>query len=196
MGIPLLLGLTAETQTIKVPMLKHKEDSKRSSTIRIILSPRAGTDFLPQLYDAEILLNSQLPWWKEVVRRWKWTLYVWTSMYIYIILVLLVLSLFRPLILPDLSRGFGERAQRTTADRAATEETETKTREESDVSESLRRWHRSRSKRKAMLLQRDIGDDSQVMQEPAGGSSAATSMSMSMSLDEESGDSESVCYTG
>lgn len=196
MGIPLLLGLTAETQTIKVPMLKHKEDSKRSSAIRIILSPRAGTDFLPQLYEAEILLNSQLPWWKEVVRRWKWTLYVWTSMYIYIILVLLVLSLFRPLILPDLSRGFGERAQRTTAERAATEETETKTREESDVSESLRRWHRSRSKRKAMLLQRDIGDDSQVMQEPAGGSSAATSMSMSMSLDEESGDSESVCYTG
>lgn len=198
MGLPLLLGMTEETQTIQIPMLKHKEDFPRTASVKIILRQRAGTAFLPQLYEAEILLNSQLPWRKELIRRWKWTFYVWTSMYIYIILLLMVLFFSRPLILPTLSRDLRERERelerRQDLAIKVSEETKAKSREESGVSPSLRRRQLSRSKRKAMHLQKN---DIQMQEDT--GESSATSMSLtrdgtSTGLDEETGDSESVWF--
>lgn len=196
MGIPLLLGISRETQIIEISMLKHKESFPRSAAIRIILSPRAGTDFLPQLYDAKIVLNSQLRWWKEQIRRWKWTICVWTSMSIYATLLLLVLLFFRPVILPVFSRVPDKREQdQDTAIRAS----EAKHRERFGGLKSTRRLPRSRSrgKRKAMHLQTD---EFQIA-EPAGESSAVSmtltrdgsSPVASTNLKEGSGESESAC---
>uniref|UniRef100_A0A0V0HSZ0 Putative ovule protein n=1 Tax=Solanum chacoense TaxID=4108 RepID=A0A0V0HSZ0_SOLCH len=67
MSVPLVLGLTAETQTIVVPMLKHKEGLPRTEAIRITMIPRAGTFGLPQLYQSQIILKSQPPWYKNLV---------------------------------------------------------------------------------------------------------------------------------
>lgn len=198
MGLPLLLGISRETQTIEVAMLKHKEGFPRSAAVRIILSPRAGTDFLPQLYEAEILLNSQLRWWKEQIRRWKWTFCVWTSMSIYAILLLLVLLFFRPVILPEFFSGVSDEREQDMAIRASEITEAAKHREKSGVLKSTRRLPRSRSrgKRKATHLQMDEFQIAEPAEE-----SCATSMTLtrdgstvaSTSLKEESGDSESAC---
>jgi len=143
MGIPLLLGITTETQRLTFPILKHKEVRyPRTEEIRITLIPRAGTSYLPQFYDAEILVKSRLPWMKELVYRWKWTFYVWTTLYIFIMLVMVLVVFLKPLIFPVLTRY--EQDSSGMEDGVV--------REEREVSETLRRWQKSRSKRKAALL--------------------------------------------
>ncbi|KAL3523321.1 hypothetical protein ACH5RR_016155 [Cinchona calisaya] len=192
MGLPLLLGITAETQRLTIAMLKHKEGFPRTEAIRLTLIPRAGTYSLPQLYKAEILLKSELPWAKEIVRRWKWSFYVWTSLYAYVMLLIILLSCSRPLILPVMKKSVSnDRKEKLEVEVAS--EPEERSRDERHVSETLRRLQENRSKRKAML--RDIH-----MLEPAG--SLASSISLSRgdtgpTLEHDVdgiGDSESMCY--
>ncbi|KAF3679883.1 hypothetical protein FXO38_02567, partial [Capsicum annuum] len=61
MSVPLVLELTAETQRIIVPILKHTESLRRTEAIRITMMPRVGTLALLQLYQSEIILQSQPP---------------------------------------------------------------------------------------------------------------------------------------
>ncbi|KAK6791907.1 hypothetical protein RDI58_010988 [Solanum bulbocastanum] len=162
MSVPLVLGLAAETQTIVVPMLKHKEGLPRTEAIRITMIPRAGTFSLPQLYQSQIILKSQPPWYKNLVYKWKWTFSVWTSMYMYATLLVILLNLCRPLMFPVIATSFMTSAD-VNLTVEAPEEPQEKGREESDVSESVRRWRQSRRKRKAMLQQSvspELADDS------------------------------------
>ncbi|KAF3454171.1 hypothetical protein FNV43_RR04618 [Rhamnella rubrinervis] len=48
-SIPLLLGITDETQRITIQILKHKEGFPRTSAIRVILIPRAGTSVVKEM---------------------------------------------------------------------------------------------------------------------------------------------------
>ncbi|KAL2549231.1 putative adipose-regulatory protein (Seipin) [Forsythia ovata] len=188
MGIPLLLGIATETQRISFPILKHKEGYPRTEEIRITLIPRAGTLFLPQFYDAEIVMNSQLPWRKELVYRWKWTFYVWTSLYIYIMLVMLLVVFFKPLIFPVMDT-FGNAGEQNSSLEVSKEP---RVQEGREVSESVRRWQRSRSKRKAALLHG-------LMPEPIGSSASSITITREetgVSFEEGTGDSESVCFRG
>ncbi|MCD9637718.1 hypothetical protein HAX54_021156 [Datura stramonium] len=159
MSVPLLLGLTAETQRIIVPMLKHKEGLPRTEAIRITMIPRAGTLALPQLYQSDIILKSQPPWYKDLVYKWKWTFSVWASMYMYVTLLVILLSWCRPLVFPVIATSFMTCADVTLTGEAP-EEPQEKTRQESDASESVKRWRKSRRKRKAMLQQSVSPDDS------------------------------------
>ncbi|WOK97460.1 seipin-1 [Canna indica] len=95
MGIPILLGISTESQEISMDILKYKETKKRSETIRMRLKPRSGTGDLPQLYEAELLMKTQLPWPKELVHSWRRTLYVWASLYVYFILLILLACCFK-----------------------------------------------------------------------------------------------------
>ncbi|XP_038988024.1 seipin-1-like, partial [Phoenix dactylifera] len=88
MGIPLLMGICTESQKVTMEVLRYKETGRRTEAIRVRLKPRAGTTDLPQLYAAEIFMTSQLPWGKELVYNWKWSFYVWTSLYMYIMLLI------------------------------------------------------------------------------------------------------------
>ncbi|KAF5944127.1 hypothetical protein HYC85_018204 [Camellia sinensis] len=163
MSIPLLLGITDETQKINIP-----------------------------LYEAEIIINSQLPWRKEIVRRWKWTFYVWTSLYMYIIFVIVLVCCFKPLIFPMMIASSSEPSKE---DSALEESKEPKERggEERDVLESFRKRQRNRRKRKAMLLHRVLPDTT---------CSSASSISITRdemivaTEEEDAGDSESVCFGG
>ncbi|XP_059308122.1 seipin-1 [Lycium ferocissimum] len=152
MSVPLVLGLTAETQTITVPMLKHKEGLPRTEAIRITMIPRAGTLALPQLYQSEIVLKSRPPWYKDLVYKWKWTFSIWTSMYIYVTLLVILLNWCRPLVFPGIATSFMARAD-VDLTIEEQEEPQEKGQEESDVSESVRRWRQRRRKRKEMLQQ-------------------------------------------
>lgn len=190
-GVPLVLGITGETQRITIEILKHKEGHTRTGAIRVILSPRAGTAFLPQLYEAEILINSKLPWIKELIHSWKWTFYVWSSLNTYIFFLMFLILCCKPLLFPLVTASLSEQSERELAiespkepeTRAENEEEE----EEEEVAEFLRRWRQSRSKRKAIYLQ-------ERMPETVG--SSASTISIAREETSDVGDSESVCLGG
>lgn len=215
MGAPVLLGISGETQKITVQILRHKEGTyPRTRAIRITLSPRAGTSHLPQLYEAEIVLNSQLPWTKQLVHSWRWTLYVWTSFYCYLMFLIILVTCCRPLLLPvrmitTAAHYVANHGSSTTRDRWASTQVprrrplgEATTRlmddhdPSEDISDLLRKWHQSRSKRKAIFLQTDLPS------ETIGTSSAPSTITTStttredattVAAEEDVGDSESVC---
>ncbi|KAL0322303.1 UNVERIFIED_CONTAM: Seipin-1 [Sesamum calycinum] len=192
MGVPLLLGISTETQTITFPILKHKEVSyPRTELVRITLIPRAGTSSLPQFYEAELLVKSRLPWMKELVYRWKWTFYVWTTMYIFIILVMVLVFFLKPIIFPVMAAPV-VKVEQDSAVELAPQEPSVRAREEREVLESLRRWQRSRNKRKAALLQGAISE----RVSPSAPSISLTQAETDLGFQEGSGDSESVSFRG
>ncbi|KAH0994486.1 hypothetical protein GBA52_018350 [Prunus armeniaca] len=210
MGVPLLLGISGETQKLTMQILEHKEGHfPRTQAIRVTLLPRAGTSYLPQLYEAEILLNSQLPWTKHLVRSWKLTFYVWTSLYTYVLFLIILILFCKPLLLPMTmitataaanvsDQSYTETQSQATSRprRRHSRESQASSRdvESEDVQELLRKWQRSRSKRKAMYLQPedlDLGAAETI------GSSAASTISITREdasvAAEDVGDLESVC---
>ncbi|KAI3750899.1 hypothetical protein L2E82_21805 [Cichorium intybus] len=191
MGVPLLLGMTHEMQTVNVPLLKYKEHYyPRTRSMRLSLIPRAGTPFLPQLYGAKVIVSSELPWRKDLVRKWKWTFYVWTSLYVYLMLLVVLVCGFRSIMFPAMTMVSGEERE-AVSDVPADEPPQMVVGKDEPTSETFRRWRQSRSKRKAMLLGGGLPE--------TGAGSDATSMSVTRDEDtstvttEEVGDSESVC---
>ncbi|KAK1294010.1 hypothetical protein QJS10_CPA16g00609 [Acorus calamus] len=97
MSIPLLTGVVSETQRITIKVLDYKETSQRTGAIKLRIRPRSGTLDLPHLYGAEMVMHSQLPWKKELVYNWKWTIFVWATLYVYITLLILLVFCFKQL---------------------------------------------------------------------------------------------------
>lgn len=143
MGMPLLLGICSESQQVAIDLMRYKETRRKSTEmIRVWLTPRAGTTDLPQLYEAELLLKTQLPWPKDLLYNWKWTLYVWTSLHVYFVLLILLacciqfrVSSWRVESNLEAKKEVKEKNCRTGAEVSA------------KFSEALRRW-RERRKRK------------------------------------------------
>ncbi|KAK1270190.1 hypothetical protein QJS04_geneDACA004454 [Acorus gramineus] len=98
MSIPLLTGVVSETQRITIKVLDYKETIQTTGAIRLRIRPRSGTLDLPQLYGAEVAMHSQLPWRKELVYNWKWTIFVWATLYVYITLLILLVFCFKQLV--------------------------------------------------------------------------------------------------
>nr|KYP64164.1 Seipin [Cajanus cajan] len=190
MGVPLVLGISGETQNINVEILRHKEDYRRSHAIKVTLHPRAGSSSLPQLYEAEVVMKSHLPWTKELVRNWKWTFYVWVSLYVYIGLLMLLLCCYRPLIFLGIPQLFSDhRVRQFTSEHNELQAGELG--DESEASELLRKWRRSRRKRKTPTLEHEGVPETFV-------GSSASSISMTTkedvtSVEQDVEDSESVC---
>ncbi|KAK1441542.1 hypothetical protein QVD17_07526 [Tagetes erecta] len=185
MAVPLLLGIKSEIQMVNVPLLKYKERYyHRTQFIKISLVPRAGTPYLPQIYEANLIVSSELPWMKRMVRNWKWTFSVWTSLYVFLLNLLVLVCFFRSLLFPDVMNvmnvsGYQRLAVTDTLEGSPRAVGGSRDR---PSLETLRRWRQSRSKRKATPY----------------GESDATSMSVTRDEDtgatsEEVGDSESVC---
>ncbi|GJN06994.1 hypothetical protein PR202_ga24779 [Eleusine coracana subsp. coracana] len=111
MCVPLTLGMRSETQTANIKVLHYREGHgrhKRTGHIRVLLQPRAGTLQLPQVYKAEVVVQSTLPWTKGLARSLKWTLCVWVSFSVYVVLVGLVICLVRPLAVSARNRRLSE----------------------------------------------------------------------------------------
>lgn len=100
MSVPLVAGIANEAQTMRIDALKHQEKWPRTKAVRATLIPRAQTWILPQLYEAEIVINSKPPWTRQMAYNWKWTLCVWTSMYLYVAILTALLWCFRPVLFP------------------------------------------------------------------------------------------------
>lgn len=111
MCVPLTLGIRSETQTANIKVLQYREGHgrhKRTGHIRILLQPRAATLQLPQVYNAEVVVQSTLPWTMGLARSLKWTLCVWVSLSIYVILVGLAICLVRSLAVSARNRRLSE----------------------------------------------------------------------------------------
>ncbi|CAN6811384.1 hypothetical protein Bca4012_000851 [Brassica carinata] len=100
MSVPLIAGFANEAQTMRIDALVHQEKWPRTKAVRATLIPRAQTRLLPQLYEAEVVINSKPPWTKRMAYNWKWTLCVWTSMYLYVPILFALLWCFRPFLFP------------------------------------------------------------------------------------------------
>lgn len=116
-GIPRLLGLAGEAQTVAFRIMEHQDDDTPTASIRILLEPKAGHlvgSGIPEIYDAEVEIRSQLPWPKETMRNWKWTTHVWLTFIIVIMEVMYILRYHRGLLLPspqDLTEGVSRESE-------------------------------------------------------------------------------------
>ncbi|KAL6642262.1 hypothetical protein ACP70R_020443 [Stipagrostis hirtigluma subsp. patula] len=155
MFVPLTLGMRSETQSANIMVLHFKEGygrHKRTGLIRVLLQPRAVTVQLPQVYKAEILVQTTLPWMKSLARRLKWTLWVWASVSIYVVLVVLAICLVGPLALSARRRGLSELQVngKTVSGLVRGELGETSSKE---LSEGITtKWRERKSKRKAQFV--------------------------------------------
>nr|CBX25400.1 hypothetical_protein [Oryza brachyantha] len=96
--LPLAMGIRSESQTANLRLFHYREGHgrhRRTALIRVLLQPRAMAAQLPQVYQAEIIVQTALPWTKELVRALKWTLCVWVSVCIYIFIIALVICFVR-----------------------------------------------------------------------------------------------------
>lgn len=105
MAIPLLTGLYSETQTLSVTLEWQEKRAFSSASVRVVLAPRAGRPLLtglPELYGAEIHVNSEISWWLSIIGGWRWTLSVWIGLIVFVGEVVFILCLCRQFLLPDL----------------------------------------------------------------------------------------------
>ncbi|KAG0592613.1 hypothetical protein KC19_1G267000 [Ceratodon purpureus] len=117
LGVPLLMGLSGESQTISLRLFENEEETKiPTAMVRFLLEPKAGYPIgqgLPQIYSAEAQVLSVLPWRKDILRRWKWTFYVWSFLSVFMFEVMVVLCCCHRVLLPSsllqgITEGYGE----------------------------------------------------------------------------------------
>ena len=109
--VPLTLGMRSETQAANLKVLQYREGHgrhKRTGLIRVMLQPRAGTVRLPQVYSAEVVVQTTLPWTKSLAHRLKWTLRVWVSFSVCIVLVVFAICWVQPFAASARSRRLSE----------------------------------------------------------------------------------------
>ena len=153
MCVPLTLGMRSETQAANLKVLQYREGHgrhKRTGLIRVMLQPRAGTVRLPQVYSAEVVVQTTLPWTKSLAHRLKWTLRVWVSFSVCIVLVVFAICWVQPLAASARSRRLSElQASGTTASDVDTGDIgESPSKEELSEDFTLKRRERRRASRK------------------------------------------------
>ncbi|XP_065878082.1 seipin-2 [Euphorbia lathyris] len=100
---PLLTGYLSETQTLKVNIRGITEGDVPTSCIKVVLEQRAEYQpgaGIPEIYDASLSLESELPFMKRMIWGWRKTMFVWISMMLFIVKLLFALICCRSLIMP------------------------------------------------------------------------------------------------
>ncbi|KAM1001295.1 hypothetical protein ACFX15_007512 [Malus domestica] len=100
---PLIAGLQSETQVLNIKMSGHIEGLEPTAYLKVILEQRAEFQNgagLPQIYAASLVLESELPRSKRFVRKWRRTIFVWTSLVSFLAELMFILAFFRPIIVP------------------------------------------------------------------------------------------------
>ncbi|EOA27058.1 hypothetical protein CARUB_v10023153mg [Capsella rubella] len=110
---PLVTGYVSEIQTLNLNLKGFVEkDIIPTACLKIMIEQRAefrpGAG-IPEIYDASLLLESELPFFKRIIWNWRRTLFVWISMILFIMELLFALVCFRPLIIPRTSQRTQQR---------------------------------------------------------------------------------------
>ncbi|KAL4366912.1 hypothetical protein GQ457_05G027950 [Hibiscus cannabinus] len=114
---PIVTGYLSETQTLNLKIRGLKEGIVPTSCLRVVLEQRAehrpGAG-IPELYDAFLILESELPFIKRMIRNWKITIFIWVSLTLFMMELLLVLVCCRALLIPRTRRRDGLGSSRST----------------------------------------------------------------------------------
>ncbi|XP_074272395.1 seipin-2 [Silene latifolia] len=101
--VPLVAGYVSESQTVNLKFRGYRESIVPSGCLKVTIEQRAefrAGAGIPEVYDAFINLESELPFLKRVLWYWRKTLFVWLSMMLFVMELLFALLCCRPLILP------------------------------------------------------------------------------------------------
>eukprot|EP00850_Spirogloea_muscicola_P021148 SM000238S08049 [mRNA] locus=s238:5626:9885:- [translate_table: standard] len=80
MALPLLSGFWDDFQTLSLPILEHQEGRRPFVSVKIELAPKAGLTpavGLPEIYEAEVSIETVLTGFARIFRYWKLTSLVW-----------------------------------------------------------------------------------------------------------------------
>lgn len=101
--VPLIAGYVSETQTLNLKIRGFTEGDVPTACLKVTIEQRAeyppGAG-IPEMYDASLILESELPLFKKILWHWKRTIFIWTSMISFMMELLLTLLCCRPMIIP------------------------------------------------------------------------------------------------
>lgn len=99
----LLAGYSSEAQEIRIKMTGFIEGTEPTTFLRVILEQRAeyrpGAG-IPEIYAASLTLESELPLLKRIMWSWRRTLFIWITMGLFFLELLICLLCCRPIIVP------------------------------------------------------------------------------------------------
>ncbi|KAB2007542.1 hypothetical protein ERO13_D10G034000v2 [Gossypium hirsutum] len=100
---PLITGYSSETQILNLKIRGLHEGTVPTACLRVVLEQRAefrSGAGIPELYDASLILDSELPFFKRMIWYWRRTIFIWLSMTLFTTGVLFTLVCCRPLLIP------------------------------------------------------------------------------------------------
>ncbi|KAK7306464.1 hypothetical protein VNO77_44405 [Canavalia gladiata] len=100
---PLVTGYTSETQTLNVKMRGFIEGDIPTSCLKVTLEQRAEYQpgaGIPEIYDASLIVESELPFFKRIIWLWKMSIFIWITMIAFFTELLFALVCCRPIIIP------------------------------------------------------------------------------------------------
>lgn len=100
---PLLAGYLSESQTLNVKFKGFSEGAIPTACLKVTVEQRAeyppGAG-IPELYDASLIISSELPFFRRILWYWKKTIFIWITMASFMTQVLCTLVFCRPIIMP------------------------------------------------------------------------------------------------
>ncbi|KAF8030923.1 hypothetical protein BT93_D0192 [Corymbia citriodora subsp. variegata] len=100
---PLIAGYVSESETIPVKFQGFIEGDVPTACVKVVLEQRAefhpGAG-IPEIYDASLTLESELPLLRRILWYWRRTIFIWISMVMFIWELLLTLICCKPILIP------------------------------------------------------------------------------------------------
>ncbi|KAF9672488.1 hypothetical protein SADUNF_Sadunf11G0047400 [Salix dunnii] len=100
---PLLAGYVSESQTLALKIKGFTERDMPTSCLKVIIEQRAeygpGAG-IPEIYDASMVLESELPLLKRIIWCWRKTIFIWTGMVLFMMELLFALICCWSVIIP------------------------------------------------------------------------------------------------
>ncbi|KAF4385756.1 hypothetical protein F8388_010312 [Cannabis sativa] len=102
-AVPLVAGYLSESQTLNVKFKGFREGDVPTGCIKVTIEQRAeyrpGAG-IPEMYDASLILESELPLLKRVLWHWKISIFIWITMTLFFIELLCALVCCNRIIIP------------------------------------------------------------------------------------------------
>lgn len=101
--VPLIAGYVSESETIHVKFQGFIEGDVPTACLKVVLEQRAelrpGAG-IPEIYDASLTLESELPLLRRILWYWKRTIFIWISMVMFTVELLFTLICCKPIVMP------------------------------------------------------------------------------------------------
>ncbi|XP_062115551.1 seipin-2 [Humulus lupulus] len=102
-AVPLVAGYVSESQTLNVKYKGFTEGNVPTGCLRVTIEQRAeyrAGAGIPEIYDASLVLESELPLLKRLLWRWKISIFIWITMTLFFMELLCALVCCNRIIMP------------------------------------------------------------------------------------------------